>query len=333
MSNYSIKDVARLSGVSTATVSRVINNKGKYSEETRERVLKVIDEIGYKVNSNAQSLRTKISKTIGILVPDIGNYFFADLVQNIEKNLFEKGYTTIICNTDRSIGKEDAYLKILESKNVDGLIVISGNIKKGFNFVSNSKSIPYICIDRKPKNIKDTIFISSDHFNGAKDATNHLLDTGCNHPIIIRPKQMSSSNQSRLNGFLEALKENNLEFSEKKNQLVINYEDSIENKLLTFLKENKSVDGIFTVNDNLAIEVLNLLLANGYEVPEDINLIGFDDINISKYTKPALSTIKQDVSKIAEETVSNILKCIDNKCIKGRTILIPTKLVTRESTQ
>ena len=175
MSQYSIKDIAKLANVSIATVSRVINSKGKYSEKTRRKVLKVIRETGYEIDSSAQSLRTNVTHTIGILVPDIKNSFFADLVQKIEEKLFEKEYSTIICNTDKNEQKEKAYLRMLENKKVDGIIVISGSYRHGFHFESLLKTIPYICIDREPADFEDTIFISSNHQLGAKEATKYFI--------------------------------------------------------------------------------------------------------------------------------------------------------------
>ena len=192
MKKYSLKDIAILSGVSVATVSRVINDNGRFSEETRQKVLKVIEETGYKMNYNAKSLRMNRSFSIGILVPDISNYFFSDVVQKIEEILFDKGYSTIICNTARSQAKETAYLKMLEGKGVDGLVVISGAEAFDFDYSSNEKHIPYICIDREPKTREDTVFISSNHYQGAFEATEELIHVGCKHPLIVMHDRKST---------------------------------------------------------------------------------------------------------------------------------------------
>lgn len=333
MSNYSIKDVAKLAGVSIATVSRVLNKKGKYSKKTEEKVLKVVDDIGYQVNYNAKSLRTKISHTIGILVPDISNYFFANLVQEIEKSLFENSYSTIICNTDRSLKKEKTYLQILENKNIDALIAISGNIEKGFEFSSKNKKIPYICIDREPANLEDTIYISSDHFMGAYQATSHLLRTGCKQLAFLGPKKMSSSSKRRFDGYLKALEDNKIDFNENKNHIYIPPNKDLKQQVDLFLDKNPNTDGIFAINDKLAIELIQILKDKNIKVPQEISIIGFDDIPACQYTSPKLTSIKQDIKTIAEETVKNIINYIKNLDQEKKTILVPTQLIIRESTK
>lgn len=333
MANYSIKDVAKLSGVSIATVSRVLNKKGKYSKETEQKVLKVVDEIGYQVNYNAKTLRTKVSRTIGILVPDISNYFFANLVQEIEKSLFENSYSTIICNTDRSLEKEKTYLQILENKNIDALIAISGNIDKGFEFSSKHKNIPYICIDREPANLDESTYISSDHFMGAYQACSHLLNKECKQVAFFGPKKLSPSNKRRFDGFLKALDDKNLKFSKNKNHLQISNDIDLEDQVINFLKENPELDGIFAINDSLAINLIEILKKNNKKIPKDILLVGFDDIPTCKYTNPKLTSIRQDIKTIANETVKNILEAIDNPKQEKKTILVPTQLIERESTK
>ena len=333
MSNYSIKDVARLAGVSIATVSRVLNKKGKYSKKTEEKVLKVVDDIGYQVNYNAKSLRTKISHTIGILVPDISNYFFANLVQEIEKSLFENSYSTIICNTDRSLKKEKTYLQILENKNIDALIAISGNIEKGFEFSSKNKKIPYICIDREPANLEDTIYISSDHFMGAYQATSHLLKTGCKQLAFLGQKKMSSSSKRRFDGYLKALEDNKIDFNEKKNHINISPNEDLKQQVDLFLNKNPNTDGIFAIFYKLAIELIQILKDKNIKVPQEISIIGFDDIPACQYTSPKLTSIKQDIKTIAEETVKNIINYIKNPDQEKKTILVPTQLIIRESTK
>ncbi|CRH21139.1 Transcriptional regulator, LacI family (fragment) [Carnobacterium maltaromaticum] len=157
MKNYSIKDIAEIAGVSVATVSRVINDNGRFSEETRKKVLRIIEETGYKMNYSAKNLRMKKSFTIGILVPDISNSFFSEVVQQLEEILFAKGYSTIICNTSRSSEKELAYLRILEGKGIDGLIVISGAEKFEFDSSSSEKTFHMFVLIANLK-IKKTLF-------------------------------------------------------------------------------------------------------------------------------------------------------------------------------
>ncbi|MGX7149911.1 LacI family DNA-binding transcriptional regulator [Enterococcus ureasiticus] len=332
MKNYSIKDIAEIAGVSVATVSRVINDNGRFSEETRKKVLKVIEETGYKMNYSAKNLRMNKSFTIGILVPDISNYFFSDVVQQLEEILFAKGYSTIICNTSRSSEKELAYLRILEGKGVDGLIVISGAEAFQFDSSSAEKKIPYICIDREPKKKEDTVFISSNHYQGAFESAEELIREGCQHPVIAMHNQKSTSAKERLKGFKDALKKNSISFNPKQHLLSIDIEsEDFEHDLLNFLKKNPETDGIFSINDLIALELMLRLKKNHIAVPQKIKLIGFDDTPSGKYTTPTLSSVKQNTDLIANHAVETLLELINNKGELGRQIVVPVSLVLRES--
>lgn len=333
MNNITIKDIARLSEVSVATVSRVINNNGRFSEKTRQKVLTVIEETGYQMNYSAKSLRMKRSFTIGILVPDISNYFFADLVQHMEEQLFNLGYSTIICNTGRSSEKEQKYLTILESKSVDGIIVISGANEDGIEF-NFERKIPYICIDRKPKIQEDTVFISSNHYQGGFIATEELIESGCDNLLMILHQEISSSAKERVKGFEDALKKNNLPYSDKDNKLIVGTDKSIYKESITnFFENHPNINGVITVNDNLGLQVLKLLSELSISVPNSLKLIGFDNIPGADYSTPTLSSIKQDTEELSKVAVQSLLKLIDeDDADKGKQVLIPVEFVERQST-
>ncbi|HFL0350062.1 TPA: LacI family DNA-binding transcriptional regulator, partial [Listeria monocytogenes] len=287
MKKTSIKDIAKLSGVSVATVSRVINDNGRFSEETREKVLAVIKETNYQMNFSAKSLRMNKSFSVGILVPDISNYFFSSVVQQIEAILFDQGYSTIICNTGRNLDKEMAYLNMLESKMVDGLIVISGADEFGFKYTNAENGIPYVCIDRQPKDKKDTIFISSNHYQGAFEATEALIHAGVKSPVIFMHSRQSSSAKERLKGFQDALKKNNIRYDPDVSKFTVDLQiHNYQKSIITFVNEVTTMDGIFAINDNIALELLNLLPTIGKKIPNDIKVIGFDDTPQCNYTVP-----------------------------------------------
>lgn len=334
MKNYSIKDIAEISGVSVATVSRVINNNGRFSEKTRQKVLKAIEETGYKMNYNAKSLRMNKSFSIGILVPDIRNFFFSSVVQKIEEILFEKGYSTIICNTARNEKKEVAYLQMLQGKGVDGLIVISGVEAFEFEHSSSVKQIPYICIDREPKQKEKTIFISSNHYQGAQAATQQLILSGCKHPVIAMYTQNSSSSTERFKGFKDTLKQAGILFDLEKNVIKFDHNSpSFSTYLKEFLAENPEVDGIFSINDTIALNILMLASSLGKQVPEQLKLIGFDDIPCASYSTPALSSVKQDTVEIARAAVDSLLLLLSHPEQTGKSIVVPVELILRETSQ
>jgi len=334
MKKYSIKDIAELSGVSVATVSRVINNNGRFSEETRAKVLQVIDETGYKMNYAAKSLRMNKSFTIGILVPDIRNHFFSSVVQKIEEILFEQGYSTIICNTARSAEKELTYLHMLQGKGVDGLIVISGAEAFEFDDASTDKQIPYICIDREPKQKKATIFISSDHYQGAFDATEQLIHSGCKQPVIAMYQRLSSASNERLRGFKEALKKNGLSYHSEKNLIQLSDQSKhFTKEVHSFFKKNPTTDGIFSINDTIAMDLLLFAPTLNKKVPEQLKIIGFDDTPCANYVAPALSSVRQETTKIAESAVDSLIHLLAHPEQTGKTIVVPVSLIKRRSSE
>ncbi len=325
MKTLTIKDIAKLADVSVATVSRVINNNGRFSEETRKKVLDIIEETGYKTNYMAKSLRTNKSYTIGVIVPDISNYFFFSIVEKVEQIMFEKNFTTIICNTDRNLKKEKAYLELLESKKIDGLIVISG--AENFEFPCNE--IPYVCIDREPMDKSKTIFISSNHYKGGYMATKELIKRGSKNPCIVYYNDKATYSKNRISGFETALKDENLKIS--KYSKLKSTPFSIDVDLEKILKGN--VDSIFAINDNIAMDVLLSLNENNIKVPDDIQVIGFDDNINDKYMYPSLSTIRQNIDEIAKNSVDALIKLMDCEDKKGQSITIDVELVLRNSTK
>jgi len=331
----SIKEIAALSGVSVATVSRVINNNGRFTEETRVKVLKVIEETGYETNYVAKSLRMKKSNTVGIMVPDISNAFFSSLVRKLESQLFEEGYSAIICNTDRSTEKEMAYLSTLESKMVDGLIVISG--QKEFSQANLTRKIPVICIDRKPQDELATILIHSDNFMGGVVATEELIQKGCKNIALLANVVSMSSFKYRREGFAQTLDANKdaietINYIEITQQPGLSQTEIAKDAVSEYLKAGNICDGIFAVNDRLAIGAIEAAHEFGLKIPEDIKIVGFDNDPISKYCFPKLTTVRQDTQKLSEIAFETLLNLIDGIEPEKKQIVIPINLIKRQTT-
>ena len=207
----SIKELAEISKVSIATVSRVINKKGGYSKETEKKILELIESESYQQNFNARSLRTKKSQTIGVIVPDISNEFFAKIVQSVEKHAIKYDYSVFICNTDENIEIEKMQLNNLVGRFVDGIIYIGGGVRIEDN--SQIAKIPMIYIDRY---IDDKeIYIESDNFHGGYLAAQELIQSGCKKIAIMKDIRKISSAYKRYLGFLKALEDYKIEFDEK----------------------------------------------------------------------------------------------------------------------
>ena len=197
---------------------------------------------------------------------------------------------------------------------------------------NSDKKIPYICIDREPENKKLTTFISSNHYQGAFEATETLIQAGARHSIIIMYDRISTSSAERLKGFTDAFKKNNIVFEANRSVLVLkNDQSEVSEQIKNFLLDNDWVDGIFAINDHVALDALTAIKLLNKKSPEDIKIIGFDNIPASNYSHPTLSSVKQNTSKIAQAAVDNLLNLIDHPKDVANTVLIPVELVLRES--
>jgi len=330
--NVSIKEIAALSGVSVATVSRVINNNGRFSEETRKKVLTVIEETNYETNTIAKSLRMKKSNTIGILVPDISNAFFSSLVRKLESHLFEKGYSTIICNTNRNKEKEVAYLTTLESKMIDGLIVISG--QKEFALGNLNRQIPVICIDRKPKGGEGIALIHSDNYQGGVVATKELIQNGCKKLTLLANQATMSSFKYRQEGFIDTVKKHQLQRDSLEIPPIgeLSQTEATKIVLLEKLKAGEIYDGIFALNDRLAIGAIEAILEFGLRIPDDIKIVGFDNDPISKYCYPKLTTVRQNTAELSERACATLLVLIEGQVVEEKQQIVPIELIKRGTT-
>lgn len=331
-SSVSIKDIARLSGVSVSTVSRVLNNTGRFSENTSKKVLSIAKKYNYRQNIIAQGMRRGSLSIVGVLVPDITNAYYATIVKKCEQYFFKLGYLTIVCNTDRNPELEKKYMKQLGNHIVDGLIVISTQSR--ISPKDRSLSIPTVFIDRFPKLADNIVITSSDNYTGALLATNHLLDHNA-YPVMVTTKTSSfSSNQKRIKGFQDTIINRGI-----KNPQIITlptHSDSIYkarnfliSKLFNLLDNHKKV-GIFAVNDNVGAFIYQIAKEKDISVPSQLSIVGFDDSSIAKEMQ--LTTIHQDTDKLAKTSCNNLIKLLKNDEIFERNITIPVSLIKRKTT-
>lgn len=322
-----IKKIAELTGVSSATVSKVLNNTGRYSEETKKKILDVVEKYDYRPNAVAKSLRTSKSKTIGVIVPDITNEFFAHIVLAIERYFGPLGYSIFICNSDENGEKEILYLKDLEIKGVDGLIYLSTSNQ----LFQTRTNLPIVCIDRKP-NINNITIITSDNLNGGYVATSELIQKGCQKILLMRDYRDVIPTVERSKGYKKALEENSLEVSEDH---ILYVEVGIETgyKAIMQLIEEKrfDFDGIFATTDGLAYGASIALKEHGIKVPEQVKIIGYDNISLARYN--SISSINQDKELLGQMAAENLLMMIESGVLNShKTITIPVELIIREST-
>lgn len=326
----SIKELAEISNVSIATISRVINKKGGYSKATEERILKLIESKSYQRNVNARSLRTKKSQTIGVIVPDISNEFFAKIVQSVEKQAIKYNYSVFVCNTDENIEIEKRQLSNLIGQFVDGIIYIGGGVQLEND--SQLFKIPVIYIDRY---IDDKeIYIESDNFYGGYLAAQELIRSGCKKMAVMKDIRKISSAYKRYLGFLQAMKDYRMNFDNKLlcDVTVISHKEAKE-KTLELLDSGEVFDGIFATNDTMALGIMMALNERRIKIPNEVKLVGFDNISAAEMAGVPLTTINQNKQKMGELAVELLMDKILARKSNVRNIKIPVNLIRRKSTE
>ncbi|WP_291566571.1 MULTISPECIES: LacI family DNA-binding transcriptional regulator [unclassified Clostridium] len=325
-----IKDVAKKANVSITTVSRVINKiEGYTNEETKKRILKVIEELDYKPNALARSLVTKRTKTIGLILPDISNPFFPSIAKSVEDLVNELGYNLILCNSYDDTEKEANYINVLKEKCVDGILLSSKQTKDKYDIYKDD--VPMVFIDRKPEvEIKYGVFV--DNYKGAYNATKHLIDLGHRSIACITGPKNINTTIERLRGYKDALIDNHIECDEtiiKSNDYAIEggYEAAKD------LIKNHNITAIFTHDDLMACGVYKAAKELSYKIPDDISVVGFDDITLVEFLDPPLTTIKQPTEDIGKVSVEILMDLIENNKIQGKIISLDTELIIRESTK
>lgn len=324
----SIIDIAQMANVSIATVSRVLNQRGRYSRETEKRILDLVEQVGYTPNTVAQSLRTRKSQSIGVIVPDITNEFFARIVRSIENAVVPCGYSVFVCDTHEQQELETLHINSLIAKNVDGVIYISGKADVAGNEVKNR--IPVVYIDRYPENAPT--IIQSDNEQGGFLATEELIRKGCRRIVILRDYHHLSTVRHRHQGYVNAHRQYGVEIDEV---LLVKDCPWYENAKLAIeqmVREKADFDGIFATNDMMALGALHALLEAGISVPQQVKIVGFDDISLSEFCKIPLTTITQDTQTIGELSVEHLLRQMRGEKRHSQSITVPVALHVREST-
>ncbi len=319
-----IKDVAKKANVSVATVSRVINNTGYVNHETRKIVQDVIEEMHYIPNELARSLFRKKSKIIGLIVPHISTYFFAELIESLEDAIAKQGYKLMIFNSKDDIELEKKYIYVFSQYNIDGLILVA-NSQCITSYLD--LKIPLLTIDHIID--KSIPSITSDNVLGGELAAKKLISAGAKKIIHFRGPSVLITVIDRSIGFYQIMNEHNIDVSSF--DLDFKKPDLLD--IEKFIKKHPDVDGIFCSSDIIAIYVISVLKKLGYEVPRDVQVIGFDNIELCEVLIPGLTTIAQPIIDIGIAAVNKLLLMINKKTIKDLHSVLPVYLVERESTK
>lgn len=330
-----IKDVAKKANVSISTVSRVINKSKPVSDEIRERVEEVIEELNYEPNPIARSLVMKKTNLIGVIVPDISSFFIGEVLNAIEQIAKVYDYDIILCNSYGERKQELKYLNLLKNKHVEGLIFISYKIEKEHKEFIKEADFPVALINRYLKDL-DTISVSIDHEKACYSMTKYLIETGSKDIALIRSGFSDDLFiNEQLIGYKKALKDSKIDYDETRVYDGVHKIDEAYELVEEMIKQKNMPEAIFATTDNTAIAAINCLLDNGYDIPKDIQVVGFYDSKIANLFRPKLTTIHQPIFDLGSVATRMLIKKIneemqdDDKNIQ----IMPYDLIKRESSR
>lgn len=326
-----IRQVADEAGVSVTTVSQILNDKGgRFSQETRARVLAVKERLHYVPDFNARNLILHSSKMLGVLIPDLGNPFFSSYVRGIQDFSRDATYMPMVFSANHDVKLETYYLGKLLEHSVDGLIIASASITaEAIDKLVKPLQVPYLLFDQNQiANLADRIEV--DDFNGGYLAGEHLAKLGHQRMAMILPENSTVNVRERLRGFKAAMNDAGLADDDC---IEIHADFGMdEGYHATAAVMESKVTAVFCADDVIAIGLYRGLNEHGLKVPDDISVIGYDDIDLDKYVYPRLTTIAQPVVEIGRESARMLVNRLEKPDIDRQLIKFPVKLVEREST-
>lgn len=321
-----IKRVAQIAGVSISTVSRVINKPESVSDELKNRVKRAIQELGYQPNQVARSLRTGSTRLIGFIIPDITNPAFLLMVKGAEDFLKRKGYTFIVCGTDHNIREEIKLLKALLSQNVEALIVTcSGGQNSDFSRLVSSTNIKLVFMDRRYEDL-NVPYVGVDNTAGVEKITDYLVETGHRSLVYLSGERNTSSAKERLRGFINSIKKHGIEDFQ-----VLYGKFTFESGYELVKRLKKIPQAVVGGNDLVALGAIEALTEMGYSVPEDVSVVGFDDMFYSKYSKPSLTTVRQPIYQMGYTAGKMLYQILSKGSIRKHSTILQTDVVLRET--
>jgi LacI family transcriptional regulator len=326
-----MREVAEQAGVSVTTVSHVINNSRPVNPETRTRVEQAMQDLGYQPNVLARSLRRGKTQTIGVILPDNTNPYFAEVVRGIEDTSFSQGYSVILCNSDNDLDKEHLYTNVLIEKQVDGIIFVAAGLSEENIRNLQKRGVPSVLVDRQVPGVEiDSVF--ADNQAGGFLATNHLLSLGHEAIACISGPGGVRSSSERIAGYRQALEASGLHpnpdwIFEGDFQFLGGHSAA-----RFFLESQPKPTAIFACNDLMAIGALHFAHENQLRIPSDLSIIGFDDIRLAEFSNPPLTTIRQSKDRMGSLAADLLLGRLANGSRAVQQEIVEVQLVLRGST-
>ncbi|MES2332994.1 MAG: LacI family DNA-binding transcriptional regulator [Bacteroidota bacterium] len=333
-----IKDIARALGLSTSTVSRALRDSYEISPETKKRVLEYSEKSNYRPNPIALSLKEKRSRSIGIIVCEIANSFFSQIINGIESIAYDNGYNVIISQSHESYEREVINVQYLASRSIDGLLVSVSSETQDLEHLKNlhRRGFPIVFFDRIVDEM-ETHKVIVDNFKGAYDATEHLIKSGYKNIAALAGSEYLSITKERLGGYRKALEDNKLVFDESYIQHCLHggmLYDEVENALNQLLKLKTKPDAIVASADKLTTNCLRYFKKLNIKVPDDVALIGFSNLDLTDLLSPSLSVVRQPAFEMGQLSTELLIRQIESKrpVTDFERRILPPQLFIREST-
>ncbi len=329
MKRYTLKDIAKMGGVSPKTVSRVVNNEEYVRKETREKILELLEKYDYYPNIPARSLVLKRNSTLGLIVPNLENPFYSKLSRGVIQTAEKNGYRVIVCESKFSLGIGEKYLKILIGRGVDGLLIatldLNDTIVKKLNNIGEHFVIMTCKLD-----IPGINYVIANDYEAGRKVAEYIINLGHKNIAFLKGPDVYSSNE-RFTAYKDVMNEKNLEIKDyfiTKNVLdrVSAYEVTLE-----LLKENNDITAIIGNNDYAAIGAIKAIEELGLNIPKDISIIGYDDIDITELLKVPLTTVHYPKFKCGVEATKMIIRMLEKKRSRSKKIVLETSFVERDS--
>ncbi|MEX2104689.1 MAG: catabolite control protein A [Bacilli bacterium] len=328
-----IYDVAREAGVSMATVSRVVNGNPNVKPSTRKKVLETIERLGYRPNAVARGLASKKTTTVGIVIPDISSNYFAEITRGIEDIANMYHYNIILCNSDKNVNREIDLVNTLLEKQVDGLLFLGGIVTDNHLKIFQSSSVPVVLAATVDKH-NQLPTVNIDHTQAAHDATQYLISQGHREiGLIAVTLEDPLGGFARFQGYRNALSEAGIEFNESLVRMGNYRYNSGYSAMQEILALEQRPSAVFSVSDEMAVGAIHAAQDLGLNIPDDISIIGYNNIQIASMVRPLLTTMAQPLYDIGAVAMRLLTKYMNNEPVETQSVVLQHSIVERQSTK